>query len=292
MLDVCYPRCMKIAIVGPGGIGSTFALQLGQAGHEVTVVARGKRLEQLQRDEAIVSAAGQRTAVRVSAALDEVTEWDLVLVTVLVSQVEAVLPALAACAAKTVMFMFNTFEPLGRLRDTVGSTRFAFGFPAILAHLDDGKLTSQIVTRGLVTTVTDAAWAKVFADAGIPSVVHPDMESWLRTHAAGVVPFMIVSVMAHTRQAGVSWTEAMKLARAMDEGFRLVRRLGNTITPVPVVMLSRMPTRMAAALLWTLSRVATIRRLGAAGPGEPCTLIDAMSAAAPGQTPALLAVRP
>ncbi|WP_438020529.1 2-dehydropantoate 2-reductase N-terminal domain-containing protein [Sorangium sp. So ce315] len=283
---------MKIAIVGPGGIGSTFAFQLARAGHEVTVVARGKRLGQLERDGAIVTAAGERAAVRVSAALDATTAWDLVLVTVLASQVDAVLPALTASAARTVMFMFNTFEPLGRLRDAVGPERFAFGFPAILASLDDGKLTSKIVTRGLLTTVTDAAWAKVFADAGIPAVVHPDMESWLRTHAALVAPVMVAFVTSHARQAGVSWAEAMSLARAMEEGLRLVRQLGNTITPEPVAVLSRLPARVLATLLWTSSRLEAMRKTGAAGPGEPRSLIDAMAAAAPGQTPALLAIRP
>ncbi|WP_437640709.1 ketopantoate reductase family protein [Sorangium sp. So ce854] len=283
---------MKIAIVGPGGIGSTFAYQLARAGHEVTVVARGKRLEHLQRDGAIVTAAGERAAVRVSAALDATVAWDLVLVTVLASQVDAVLPALTASAARTVMFMFNTFEPLARLRNAVGPERFAFGFPAILASLDDGKLTSKIVTRGLLTTVTDAAWAKVFADAGIPAVVHPDMESWLRTHAALVAPVMVAFVTSHARKAGVSWAEAMSLARAMEEGLRLVRQLGNTITPEPVAVLSRLPTRVLATLLWTSSRLEAMRKAGAAGPGEPRSLIDAMAAAAPGQTPALLAIRP
>ncbi|WP_437306692.1 ketopantoate reductase family protein [Sorangium sp. So ce388] len=283
---------MKIAIVGPGGIGSTFAFQLARAGHEVTVVARGKRLERLQRDEAIVKATGERAAVRVSAALDATTEWDLVLVTVLAHQVDAVLPALAESAAKAVMFMFNTFEPLGRLRDAVGAARFAFGFPAILATLDDGKLTSKIVTRGMVTPVTDAAWAKVFKDAGIPAVVEPDMESWLRTHAALVAPAMVAIITAHARKAGVSWAEATNLARAMEEGLRVVRQLGNAITPEPVAKLSRLPTPALAAFLWTLSRIDAVRKTGAAGPGEPRALIDAIAAAAPGQTPALLAIRP
>ncbi|WP_437335029.1 ketopantoate reductase family protein [Sorangium sp. So ce394] len=283
---------MKIAIVGAGRIGSTFAFQLARAGHEVTVVARGARLAQLRRDEAIVTAAGERAAVGVSAALDEATAWDLVLVTVLAHQVDEVLPALSASAARTVMFMFNTFEPLGRLRDAVGAARVAFGFPAILATLDDGKLTSRIVTRGMVTPVTDAAWAKVFTDAGIPAVVEPDMESWLRTHAALVAPVMVAVVTAHARKAGVSWTEAMDLARALEEGLRLVRQLGNTLTPAPIAALSRLPTPAAAALVWTLSRVEPLRKTGAAGPGEPRALIDAMAAAAPGQTPALLAIRP
>jgi 2-dehydropantoate 2-reductase len=283
---------MRIAVVGPGGIGSTFAFLLARAGHDVTVVARGKRLEQLQRDPAIVNTSGERAAVRVSSALDATTGWDLVLVTVLVSQVDAVLPALAASAAKTVMFMFNTFEPLTRLRDAVGPSRFAFGFPAILARVEEGKLASKVVTRGFLTTVTDPAWAKVFTDAGIPAVVHADMESWLRSHAALVVPVMLASVTAHTRGSGVSWGEATNLARAMAEGLGLVRRLGNSITPAPVAMVSRLPTSLLASLLWTASRLDVIRKAGAAGYGEPRALIDAMSAAGAGETPALLAVRP
>lgn len=283
---------MKIALVGPGGIGSTFAFWLARAGHEVTVVARGARLSQLERDGAIVTVAGERAPVQVAAALDPATPWDLVLVTVLASQVDAVLPAVSASAAGTVMFVFNTFESLARLRDAVGPERFAFGFPAILASVDDGRLASQIVTRGMVTTVTDARQARVFTEAGIPAVVHPDMESWLRTHAALVVPVMIAAGLSHTRGAGVSWTEARELARAMAEGFALVRRLGNTITPAPMPALAALPTPVLASMLWTASRLPAIRKSGAAGPGEPRTLIDAMSAAAPGQIPALLAVRP
>lgn len=56
---------MKIAILGPGGIGSTFAFQLARAGHDVTVVARGARLAYLEREQAIVKDTGERAAVRV-----------------------------------------------------------------------------------------------------------------------------------------------------------------------------------------------------------------------------------
>lgn len=284
---------MKIAVVGLGGIGSTFAFRLAKAGHEVTAVARGQRLEQLQRDGAVVSATGERAAVVASAALDPTIAWDLVLVTVLVSQVDAVLPALAASSARTVMFMFNTFEPFERLREVVGPARFAFGFPAILARVDGGVLKSEIVSRGMVTTVTDPAWAEVFTGAGIAATVHADMESWLRTHAAMVVPFMILSGLSYARQAGVSWTEATNLARAMHEGLGLVRALGNTITPAPMGVLNWLPTSVVASLLWTVSRVGgVLRQAGAAGFGEPRALIDAMVAAAPGPLPALMAVRP
>jgi 2-dehydropantoate 2-reductase len=284
---------MQIAIIGPGGIGSTFAFQLSRAGHDVTVVARGGRLVRLRRDGAIVTTDGQRAPVRVAGELDAATEWDLVLVTVLVSQVDVLLPMLGGSNAKAVMFMFNTFGSLDRLRDAVGPKRFAFGFPAIVASLRDGRLSSSILRRGMSTTVTDPVWAKVFNDAGIPATVHPDMESWLRTHAAVIVPLAIGGGIAQRRGSGLSKDESVKLSRAMDEGLRLVRHLGNSITPAPMAVVERMPVRALAALLWMLTRLrAFTRTLGVAPADEPRMLIDEMSAAAPGRTPALQAVRP
>jgi 2-dehydropantoate 2-reductase len=284
---------MQIAIIGPGGIGSTFAFQLSRAGHDVTVVARGGRLEQLRRDGAIVKTDGQRANVAVAGEVDATTEWDLVLVTVLVSQVDVLLPALGGSNAKAVMFMFNTFGPLDRLRNAVGQQRFEFGFPAIVASLRDGRLSSSILRRGMSTTVTDPFWAKVFSDVGIPSAVEADMESWLRTHAAVIVPTAIAGLTAGRRGSGLSKDESLQLGRAMDEGFRLVRYLGNSITPAPMAVVSRLPVRVLAALLWTLTRLrAFTRTLGVAPADERRMLIDEMNAAAPGRTPALQAVRP
>ena len=284
---------MQIAVVGPGGIGSTFAFQLARAGHDVTVVARGARLEQLRRDGAIITTDDERAPVRVSGELDADTDWDLVLVTVLVSEVDVLLAPLGRTAGKTVMFMFNTFNSLGRLRDAVGPQRFAFGFPALMASLEDGKLSATIPRRGITTTVSEPLWAKVFAEAGIPATVHDDMESWLRTHAALIVPLAIAGGMARLRGRGISWVEAERLARATDEAFRLVRGLGNVITPASVAMLARLPVPVLAALLWVLTRLPVFTSTIAAVPAdEPRVLIDEMTAAAPGQTPELLAVRP
>ena len=284
---------MQIAVVGPGAIGSTFAFRLARAGHDVTVVARGGRLDQLRSDGAIVTTTGERAPVGVGAELDAATVWDLVLVTVLDSEVDVLLAALGRSAAETVMFMFNTFRSLERLRDAVGPQRFAFGFPAIMASLDRGKLSATIPRRGITTTVTHAVWAKVFSDAGIPATVQEDMQSWLRTHAALIVPLAVAGSSAHRRGRGISRDEAMRLARAMDEGFQLVRRLGDSLIPASVAILSWLPVPALAALLWTLTRLRLFTRTIASVPGdEPRILIDEMSAVGDGCTPALLAVRP
>jgi 2-dehydropantoate 2-reductase len=58
-------------------------------------------------------------------------------------------------------------------------------------------------------------------------------------------------------------------------------------------MLSRVPVAGLAALLWTLTRLDIFVKTVAVAPaGGPRALIDEMSAAWPGNTPALLAVRP
>lgn len=281
---------MKIAIVGPGAIGSTFAFQLSKAGHDVTVVARGARLEQISRDRAIVLDTGERSAVAVATELNAAIEIDLVLVTVLAPQVAAVLPSLRDSSARKVMFMFNTFEMIDPLREAVGAERFAFGFPrGVFTLIKAGRIAPQI-RRG--TTVSDPAWAPLFTAAGIPTVVEEDMQSWLRSHAAMVLPLMSIGVRSFARGAGISWREAGQHADALYAGMRIVRALGNDVRPRVIAQLERLPRFILAGLFWAMSRTQMSRDLGALGTAEPRMLAEMMSAAAPELAAPIAAIRP
>jgi len=278
---------MKIAIVGVGGIGSTFAVQLARAGHEVTVVARRRRLDQLQRAGGIQSESDV-VPVSVAEALPGDVAFDLVLVTVLAHQLEPLLAPLGSSAARSVMFMFNTFASLTPLRDVVGASRFSFGFPLILAQVDgDGVLHAKIQTKGLRTTVTDPRWADVFTSAGIPSVVTADPESWLRSHAAAVVPVMLAAAESHRTRHGIPWKRATELAGLMSESFALVRTLGNDVIPASHAVMEKLPRLAVAGLLWGMSRSSAIRASGAAGLAEPQALARAMLAVSSVDRPGL-----
>jgi 2-dehydropantoate 2-reductase len=281
---------MKIAILGPGAIGSTFAWKLASAGHDVSVVARGARLVWLEREQAIVTGSGERAAVRVASALDTTTEWDLVLVTVLAPQVDSLLPTLRASSAKRVMFMFNTFEPIDPLRDAVGKERSSFGFPmGVFTLLIDGKIHPRVRSG---TTVDDPEVAKLFDAAGIPTVVERDMHGWLRSHAALVAPLMSIGVKVHARGGGITWREAAAHASAWAAGFAVVRGLGHEVRPKSLGRLARLPGGLVTALLWAMSRTKTLGDLGALGSAEPRMLIDMMSAKAPELAAPLVAIRP
>ena len=186
------------------------------------------------------------------------------------------------------MFMFNTFEPLDALREAVGAHRFLFGFPqGILGRLIDGKLSFRLNPG---SAVSDAAWAKVFGEAGICCSVEADMHSWLRSHAALVIPLMASAVRSLTKP--ISWGEAREYARAFDTGFSIVRELGHPVRPAYLSALSRLPTSVITFCIWALSRTATQRELGLLGPGEARMLIDMMTKAAPASAEPLLAIRP
>lgn len=283
---------MKIAVLGAGAVGSSFAAALARAGHDVTLIARGARLVALQGRKGIALAKGETVPVTVAGELDGTTPWDVVLVTVLGHQVAPVLPALAASSARRIVFMFNTFEPLAGLRKAVGAERFGFAFPSILATIDaSGVLDGTIQDRGLLTTVTDDAIAELFATAKIRTAVEPDMESWLRAHVAAVVPFMLTVAAAYRQGGGIDRAEAARYADAMKAGFTLVEALGNRLIPAPVAVMSRLPRALMTSLLWTSSRLPRLRALGAAGDREPRALLDAMLAASPSDVPALARVR-
>lgn len=274
---------MQIAILGAGRIGSAFAHRLARAGHEVTVVARGARLTELEREGAIVDSSGDRGSVTAISSLGEIA-YDAVLVTVLAHQLEAALPALRACAAKKIVFLLNTFATLDHLRGAVGPARAVFGFPVFIADFEGGKLRSEVEGPGQGVTIDDPTWADVFRGARIPSKVERDMESWLRAHVALIAPIMAAGRVAHARPGGLTWPEAMCHASALDEGFAIVRALGHRVIPGAVGALAHLPHRAKAGIVWVMSRARTLQRLGEKGPEEPRALLDAMIAAAPAGT--------
>lgn len=280
---------MHIAIYGTGAIGSALAFQLSKAGHRVTTIARGKRLEQLQRSGAIVRVGGDRAAIEPSEKLDRSVPYDLLVVSVLAPQVPAILEDLKASAAKQVMFMFNTFESIEPLKQAVGAHRFRFGFPmGIFGYLVEGELQFQVNSG---TTVDDPAWAKRFTEAGVPTVTSDDMQGWLRSHAALVIPLMSIGVRVHARGAGITWKEARLAAAAFDEGFEAVKAMGHRITPTMVHALAVLPRFVLVPLLWAMSRATFLRELGKLGDHEFKMLIDQIAKAWK-PTPALTALRP
>jgi 2-dehydropantoate 2-reductase len=287
----------SIAIIGVGRICSAYAYQLAGAGHDVTVIARpgSRRLAQLHRDHGIVLTTGERTCVSVADHLDEHEPFDLVIVTTLAHQVDAVLPALQRSHAQCVHFMFVTPEA-ERLKTAVGARRATFGMAGVLATIDsDGKLDLKIGRTNSMQG--DQRWVDLFQAAGMPSKLEADMGRWLRSQTPLTIAMESVAItgMQHTR--GASWAEAKVGAQGLRAGFSILRELGETPYPASKDRISKAPRTMITFILRAVSRGKYRETVG--NSSEECRgLIDLLAAEAEQQPvllkhlDALLALRP
>lgn len=288
-------RALSIAVFGAGCIGSMMAWHLVRnGGHEVTVVARGARLVQLQADQAILDKQQNCAEVTVSAALDLSVPYDLLLVPVKGNQVAEALHTVQASAAQTIMFMSVTFRSLRFMRDAVGAARFAYGFPKFPAVMKHGILEDTEISSFTPVIVTEPRWAKLFKDAHIPSGLTHDMDSYLRAHVAAATPLLTLCVIAHMRGAGITCAEATSHAMAQAEGFAIVRQLGHNIPNAGLNWMSHTPLRFNSSVFWLMSRMlpSSFQELLQTSAQEAADNIDEMSNAAPGKTAALLTIRP
>lgn len=279
---------LQIAVIGAGGIGSTFAYYLAQAGHDVTVIARPQspRLHQLQRDKSVAKTSAPGPAMQVADHLDETLAYDLVVVTTLAHQVDAVLPALQRSRTKAIQFMFNTFEP-ERLSIAVGQARCSFGMPFVAATVDETGTLKVTINPGQKTLHGDARWATLFTDAGMPSSYEHDMPLWLRCHAPMCVAMESICATATRRGAGATWSEAVIVARGVHASYAVIEAQGYAVYPRSKVILKTSPSVTIAAILWFVSRVRSFRALLATGVVECRVLAGVMAEAATRTTPPL-----
>ena len=193
------------------------------------------------------------------------------------------------------MFMFNIAGDLSRFREAVGRERFSWGFPAAVARFEGDVLLYSVVPSILrslqITTIGGLAGFEppgltalrdLFSKAHIPSAVCPDMESWLKTHAAFMAPLISAGHLA-TRASALTWAEAAGVASAMDSGFRAVRRSGARVLPWNMVLLHLVPTAMKTVALWLAFRLGALRAAleGEHARGEALAMLEDLEVLSP-----------
>lgn len=99
---------MKITVFGAGATGGHFAARLAQAGHDVSVVARGAHLEAMQRDGLTFVSGDERVTVPVRAEADaaRIGVQDVVLVGVKATGLAAIADALRPLVGSDTLVVF------------------------------------------------------------------------------------------------------------------------------------------------------------------------------------------
>ncbi|MDQ0810954.1 ketopantoate reductase [Streptomyces sp. B3I7] len=191
---------VKLLVYGAGVCGSLFAVQMHEAGHDVSLLARGARLTALRRHGVrLAEEDGPVRQVPVPVTRQPDGEYDLITVFVRAHQVDAVLKSLAGVRGD-VLFLLNWAagpQPLGA---AIGHERVLLGFPSTGGTTDGDVVRhrkADFLTRRVAipigepdgrTTPRLERIVKTFRTAGINAKAEPRMDAWLRTHAAFTVP--------------------------------------------------------------------------------------------------------
>lgn len=296
---------MRLLIFGAGVLGSFYAVKLLAAGHDVTVLARGRRAAQLRADGLVVQEYGRsclRSPVSVIDSLDPESPYEHVLVLVRNDQVESVLPSLAANkATPSLVFMFNNLGGPQRLVDVLGPDRVVLGFPGAAGErAADGSVVATVLPALMQkTTVGEIdgrftprirALAAGLEEAGFPTAISGRMDAWLKTHVAVVSPIADafyaasgdLSVLADSR------SRVLAMLRSIRQAFSALHAQGIPVTPAKLRSLELLPDwLLVGACQWALrtsyadlivARHATVAREEMAALSEQLRGLVALSA--------------
>lgn len=261
---------MNILVYGAGVLGSVAAARLAQGGQAVTVLARGKRLEDIRRDgivlERFEDGARTRAQVQTTDRLDPEDAYDLALVVMGMHQVPAVLPALAGNRrTPNVLFIGNSVsdcEAAAALGDRIlrgfllaAGTTLPGG--AVRYGIDAGRKAGWIVGEpdgSISLRIREIAAA--LDSSGIGVEICPAIDAWLKTHAAMISALgsgVYVSGGTPAALAGDSATAALTV-RGLKDSLLALQRLGIPILPQVALLYLWVPTPILAFLLRRMLR--------------------------------------
>ncbi|MGD0809017.1 MAG: 2-dehydropantoate 2-reductase N-terminal domain-containing protein [Acidimicrobiales bacterium] len=248
---------MRTLVVGAGVIGSVYAAKLLEAGHEVVLLARGRRLSDLQARGLVLEDAGsgRRTEVAVPSLNELVAgdRYDLVVVPVRSEQLASTIPVLLAMSDDSdVLFFGNTVGRQAELVAAIGG-RAMFGFPAV-GGVRDGPVVRYVMIRQQKTMLGEATrmttprvrqLQKVLVAAGFPTRTSANIDGWMLGHAAFVVPigFALYRVGTDPAKLAADRDIVALMVRATREAFRVLVASGIAEIPANLRMLYlHMPT--------------------------------------------------
>lgn len=267
----------KILIYGVGPFGSLFAERLMEAGHDIAVLDHGERQADLKRFGVVIenTATGKITVTKVPVVdnFDPEAYYDLVIVPMRKNKVIEILPTLGANKkVPTFLFMMNNAEGQERLVNALGQERVVSGFPfpggyrqgnviRMLPVDESHKWTLPIgEVDGRTLPRTLEVKAVLESMRGFKVEIRDDIDDWLKTHVALLVPTLAQAVYAcgtDLERFAATRDARVLCIRALREAFKALRKAGVEITPPGLRVLETIPEPLLVLMLAKLARSET-----------------------------------
>ena len=232
---------MKILVFGAGVLGCNLANNLFRAGRDVTLLARGAWAEEIQRNGLrIKNSISRRTAVSripVAAELSPEDAYDVIFVAVRYTQIEAIIEALRASRAKTIIFVGNNVRA-SETAALLPEKNVLFAFTSAAGHRESNYVDSVDLRKITVGPLRGAPSQEsliqeIFAGTKYKVTYEPNMEDYLLCHAAFVLPAVFACYKTDGSLKKLKKDNAYlnRLIDANIEGYRAIQNAGHEILP-------------------------------------------------------------
>ena len=256
---------MKILVFGAGVIGVAYAWQLSLAGHDVALLVRPGRKQELERKGIAISCLDNRGGLLflgggkrhtnavyhpvLVEAFSPADKYELILVCVRRNQLGDVLPGLAEKAGDaTIRFLQNNWSGTAEIEHFLAPSHYLLGFPSVAGARDErgvqcaleagtrlGEVDGQITPR--LRRI-----AAVMREAGFKPKLSRQIIPWLQTHYAGVAAAVGCLYKAGSFQALAQSSSLLReMFLALRESLEVCRARGINPMSIPENRLDYLP---------------------------------------------------
>lgn len=244
---------MKILVYGAGVLGSYLAHVLHRGGNDVTLLARGKRLEKLRKNGLVIRHYLQfHTTVDQVGLTDHFEKsdvYDIVFVVMQRQQLDGVLPQICeneGCGLFVLVGNNATAEETRLYIEEHSGTpkRVVFAFQSSGGRRENGRVISiHFAAPKLEGSMTagslggDASWRptleRAFSKTSYRLRISEHMDAWLKCHAAFVLPICFACYAADGDLRKIAGNRYFldRTIDAVQEGYRVVEACGYPIEP-------------------------------------------------------------
>lgn len=253
---------MRILIYGAGVIGSIYAVYLSRSGCEVSVLARGRRLEELRKNglQYLDGKLIQTAKVKILKQLESGDRYDYIFLTVRAGQLQKALEHIKENTSPTVVTMVNSLDNYSDWEAICGKGRILPAFPGAGGSIRDGILDAGLTPR-LIQPTTFAeiggsrtervdTLKRILTRSGIPCQIVPDMHAWQICHLAMVVPLADAYYMVDDPQQVHRDKSVMRrTAQALHDNFAGLKLRGDPVSPPKLNLFRLCPIALIAWIL-------------------------------------------
>lgn len=232
---------MKILVFGAGVLGCNLARNFFRAGKVVTLLARGKWAEEIQKNglkiKNIFSPRVSVTRIPVTTELKPQDEYDVIFVVVRYTQIDTVIDTLRKSCVKNIVFVGNNIRTV-EIASLLPEKNVMFAFANSAGRRENNRVISADMKKITIGQLRGAPSnekliGRIFAETKYKVVYEPNMEDYLLCHAAFVLPvaFACYKSGGNLKKLKGNVDYLNRLIDANIEGYRAICNSGHKILP-------------------------------------------------------------